>query len=373
MTPAALPAVWLASSSAISAPQTPSAPSSYTAGVEARHKGRTAEAVVLLRAAVRERPEDADAWLQLGLALAAVGEHDEAEKALRHAQAIAPDYVEVQVSLARLSYFRGDLAEAERRLNPVLNMRARNAEALELRAALERARRSPDASAPEWRLDVGGSYSGLSSGLQPWRETSGFLTRRAGDTSLTAGVRSTRRFGRQDVFGEVRADRRVSEGLGGYAALGGAPGADHQPEWSLKAGLGSIAVRGDRGFAWNLDAGWARYGSGNVRSLSPGAAFALSDQAELRAQWINTIDERDDHRAGYAVRGTWAAADRLRFTFGWADAPESSEGRTVDVEALSAGVAFDLGQRATVRLDLVAEDRGAYDRDELALGFARRF
>ena len=93
----------------------------------------------------------------------------------------------------------------------------------------------------------------------------------------------------------------------------------------------------------------------------------------MRSRWIATWDEFGEFRSGYALNGELRAADRWRLYAGWADAPESSEGVTIDVRALSLGVAVDLDDRTAIRLDGTKEDRGAYDRDEVSLGLTRRF
>lgn len=110
-----------------------------------------------------------------------------------------------------------------------------------------------------------------------------------------------------------------------------------------------------------------------MKSLQPYVTFAWEERAALTVRSVNTLDENDDYRAGYAVRLEANPAPRLRLHVGWADAPESSDGRTVTVKAASAGLSVDLNAATAVSLTGVHEMRDAYDRDELAFGLTRRF
>ena len=123
-----------------------------------------------------------------------------------------------------------------------------------------------------------------------------------------------------------------------------------------------------------LDGSVARYPTGTVTSLQPGLmAEWTAARLTLEGRWINVIDEADDYRSGYAVRATWAAGPAVRLRAGYADAPESSDGATVDVKATSLGADIDVGERLTLRLTATHEARDAYDRDEVSLGFGWRF
>jgi hypothetical protein len=135
---------------------------SYEEAVAARHAGDTARAVAILRGIVAAEPDDADAQLQLGLALLAAGELDGAEAALRRTLALAPGYEDAAIALARVAQRRGDTAGALAALEPV---GPGNSEAAGLRTQI---RSAADGEA-RWQLDLDGSYSRLDA--QPdWRE-----------------------------------------------------------------------------------------------------------------------------------------------------------------------------------------------------------
>ena len=184
-------------------------------------------------------------------------------------------------------------------------------------------------------------------------------------------VERTERFGLVDVFVEARYDQRIGRGSA-YIAIGGAPDADYRPEISLKSG-GQIPL-GEAGLAATLDTSVARYRSGTVTSLQPGVEqVALGGNLTINARWINVWDETDAYRSGYALGAIWAASPSVRFRGGYSDAPESSDGATVDVRSTSAGVEVDLGDRTTLRLTGLHEKRTAYDRDEVGVGVGWRF
>jgi YaiO family outer membrane protein len=326
----------------------------------------TTSAVEASRSATERTPDDADAWLALGLSLMRAERFAEAEPALAQALRLAPGYTDAQVALARLSFFRGDLTEAEARLAPAVAADPDHAEARALHAQL-RAARSPVPATP-WRVDLWSSYSGLSAGLDPWREHGAALSRRVGLGAVSASAQHTRRFGRDDLYLEAGAERAGPRGSA-YAALGGAADADHRAELALRAG-GEVAV--GRGLRATLDGGYARFGSGEIVTFHSGAVGTIGP-VRLSGRWINLWPEEGSRLSGYATAAELTARPGLRLTVGYADAPETSEGRPVPVEALSLGAAADLSDRLTLRMTGVSEERPGYSRDELALGLAARF
>lgn len=350
------------------AAQAQGAADDFARGVELRKAARPAEAIPALEAASRARPDDADVWLNLGLAYAAAGRLDAAEPALGEAARISPDYPDVRIARARIAYFRQDIAEAERRLAPVLAATPANAEARELAAALAAARADVPA---RWRLDAAVSGAELSGGLPSERGGSIALTRAFGGGRFsTASLEHRRRFGREDTYGEVILGGRL-----GYLGFGATPEADFRPEWTVRAGLSAPprALADGWSAGLGLDAAWARYPVGDVRTLTPLLTLSKGEALTLTGRWINVIDERDEHRAGYSLRAAWRAAPRLQVSAGWADAPESSDGATVQVRAVTLGLGYDVGPRTTLRMDAAREERAAYDRDELTVGVTRRF
>jgi len=333
-----------------------------------RLSGHPADAIPLLQAAAREHPEDADVLLDLGLAYSVAGRLAEAEQTLDAAAHLAPAYPDLQVARARLAYFRQDFAEAQMRLSPVLAAHHENPEARELAMQIARAR--ADGATP-WRLDASYSAARLSRGLPGDRDAVVALGRSfAGGGAASVMVERLRRLGLDDTYGELQvASRR------GYLVLGGASRPYLRPRWTVRGGVTGLARPLDRRWALQFGAEltWSRYPVGDVRAISPTVTLSAGEALSLSARWINLVDERNDYRSGYALRGAWRAARRLRLQAGWADAPESSDGVTQPVRTASLGAAFELDRKTTLRLDGAHEHRRAYDRDELGLSVMHRF
>lgn len=347
------------------------ADTSYAAAVEMRIAGRNAEAIAALERLARTNPADADVWLNLGLAYLAARRYDAADGALETALRLAPDYQDARVAYARSAYFSGKPALAQARLDPVLVSGGGGEDARALNVQIQAARADKPAA---WRLDMAHARSELSNGLGHWSATSVSLGRRQGRDTLVTSLDRTSRFGREDVYVEALGARSFGGGRDAWIALGGAPNADYRAKVAVRGGA-STRMGPERKVTTRigLDAAWARYGVGDVRGVQPYLTWTLNDRAALTARAYMTLDERDDLRAGYAFRADWSVRGDLRLSAGWADAPESSDGRTVKVRAASVGAAVDLGPALTVQLGYTRETRQAYDRDEVALALTKRF
>lgn len=334
----------------------------YAAGVEARRAGRHAEAAALFESVLSERPGDADARLNLGLSLLALGRLDDADAAFAAVLQTAPDYADAEVGRARVAQRRGD---NERALAAALRAQRLAPGQAEV-AALVR-----DLQPTPWRIDVDASRSSLSAGLPDWSEQRVAVARRLSpDLRGSLAVERSERFDTVDVYVEGRLDRTLERGSA-YVAIGGAFDADYRPEVALR--LGGEAPLG-AGFRATLDGSVARFGAGTVSSLQPGVAATLfADRLDLSARWIAVRDETGEQRDGYAAGAAFQVTDRLRLRAAYADAPETSEGVTVDVRSRSLGADVGLTDRLALRVTATAEDRGAYDRDEIAVGIGWRF
>lgn len=311
---------------------------SYQLSVQDRLAGRQAEAIQTSRRILLIRPQDVDTRLNLALALIASDRLDEAQDELDLVLAQAPDYEDAVAARALIERLRRD------RLNT---------------------------SHPVWRLDVSAGSSALSKDLDPWRETSLTLSRRTGQGTVSATIDHAERFDRTDTYIEGRVDRRLGF-ASVYGAIGGTPDADFRPEIALRAG-GQMSL-GKTGLAATLDTWTARFNVGTITTLQPGAEYSTANGAFIiGGRWINVWDERDTFRSGYSLRALLAIRPSVRLRAGLADAPESSDGRTVDVRSTTFGIEVDVTDHFTARFNGLREDRTAYDRDEVTLGFGVRF
>lgn len=340
--------------------QTPEA--QYLAGVAARRDGRNSEAVSRFNQVLVAQPENVDARLNLGLSLLSLGELEEAEATFRVVLAAQPDYVDAEIGLARVAQRKGEPVQALDRAQ----------RAQRLAPAREDVRALVSGLQPRvWRIDVGASRSTLSMDLPDWKEEYLAVSRRLSDDwSLGLAVERTERFSNVDVLTEARLDRTGSRGSA-YVSVGGAPNADYRPEAVLR--MGGERVLGQQ-FRGTLDTSAAHYGAGAVLSLQPGFGVRLfEDRFDLSARWINVRDEAGQYRSGYAVNTAWRLSSRVGLRAGYAAAPESSEGVTVDVQSRSLGLDLSVLEQTTLKATVVSEDRGAYERKELSVGLGWRF
>lgn len=211
----------------------------YEEAVAARRAGDPERAVALLRPLVEADPDHVDARLQLGFALLALERIDEAEQAFRTVLAAAPDYADARIGLARIAQRRGDrtAALAELRLVP--------AGYPELEA-LRRQLTAVPAARRSWRLEIDGSYSALEDDRSDWQELAVQLRHDlSAVTALTGRAQAARRFGFDDVYGEIRLDRILSDRLRAYASVGATADPDFLPEWHLWTPLRMQAVNSD--------------------------------------------------------------------------------------------------------------------------------
>jgi YaiO family outer membrane protein len=366
----------LAAFSLVSATQPGAAPDPeqlYRDGVAARHAGESARAVSLLRQAVAAQPHNADAQLQLGLALLADGQLDEAETALRRTLEIAPDYEDARIALARIEQRRGNRAGALAVLEPVSPT---NSDAAGLRTQLSAAGEEAQASDYRWQLDVDASHSELEGGQPDWREGSVRLRYQATeDTAIGGSVEVASRFDNTDTYAELRLDHRLSDGTSVYVTAGGTPNADFRPEWQIGAGGSVRLVDGKTPTSLTLDARQAHYRAGDIQTVSPGIEqYVLGGRAWLTGRWINIFDETGDHNSGWLARGDLMATERFRLFAGIADAPDVSEGVVTDTFSIFGGAAYELSDRATLRFSLAHEDRETgSDRLQAGIGLGLRF
>lgn len=339
----------------------------YDQAVAARLAGDPARAATLLEPVVAADPRNSDAQVQLGLARLALGQLDAAEAAFKAALAVAPDYADAHIGLARVAQRRGDRAAAMRALDAA---GPGNPEAAELRRQLDE---MPDA--PGWQLDMDAAYSWLDGPQPDWRELAVQVRHQASAaTAIGARIEYARRFDRNDIYGEVQLDHRLSDAARVYATLGSTPNADFRPEWQIGLG-GSLRVAGgSNATVLTLDARQSRFAAGDVQSLTPGVEQYIGGRVWVTGRWINLFDETGTHRSGFLVRGDLQATEKLRLFAGYADAPDTDEGIVVDVRSLFGGASVDLGGGTALRLSVAHDDRATgADRTQLSMGFGLRF
>jgi YaiO family outer membrane protein len=310
-------------------------------------------------------PQNADAWVELGLISAGAGQLDEARAAFAQALVIAPIYDDARLGLARIEFWSGDLDAARVWLNEIDPARQSDPEVAELRASLARAPVRDDA----WRWDAFAAYSSLSHDIDSWREAYLALSYRSGARSIGVGVNHVERFGLSDLYGELSLGQQIK---GGALALtlGGASDPTFKPKTSIGLAFDSAEFSG---WALHAEAVLARYSVGDVDRFALGVTRRISDHFSAQAQGIVVRDETDEVRNGYGLGATWTPNDRFDTFLTWTDAPESSEGATVDVRSLGVFVGAQVTPDIRLRLGVLREMRDAFDRTETSLAVTKTF
>ena len=111
----------------------------YREGATARMEKRFEEAVSLLERSRTLDPENADVLVQLGFAQLALDNNVAARQAFEQALAMAPAYEDARFGLAQIAFRSGNLAEARKLTETVLDAQPDNAEAKQLLASIEAA------------------------------------------------------------------------------------------------------------------------------------------------------------------------------------------------------------------------------------------
>jgi YaiO family outer membrane protein len=337
---------------------------SVARAAEARRAGRFSETAQIAQCVLSRYPSDADAWFELGAAKSALDQRSDARQAYLRALDLAPANDDARLGLARLSWWAGDRAAANTWLASISEQRKQDPEVLDLQRTVDAAENPPAL----WRADLAVAQSKLTQDLPDWTQVNASLFRRQGKTGLGLALEHARRFDREDLYIEAQATRQIGPATWSLA-LGGAPDADFRPETSVR--LGAETAHGP----WQLAAyaSRAQYAAGPVAKLDLRAVHSLGDNAQLFLQTGVVNDENGDNHFGYGLGASWRLASGPTLDAGWSDSAESSEGFTVEVQAITAGAAFDLSETVRVRIGLTHEMREAYDRTEAGLTLARTF
>lgn len=307
--------------------------SDYDRAVAARLADDPALAVSLLEPWLAERPDDADARLQYGYALLALGRFDEAEAAFQAVLAIAPDYADAQTGLT-----------------------------------LVRQRRASPKETRQPYVIADGSLSDLEGGQSDWHEGGITLALPVG-SSDTMELRGNwfERFDLKDTELSVSYTHRATDDLWLRLAGSATPDADFRPEVGIIAGFD---YRLGRNAVATLDAGWQRFPLQEVLSLRGGLTryfgggrFALS--AFARA----VLADGGDPLLGGSLRADYLPRERARLFVGVASGPETDLGEVRDTTSLFGGGEIPLTDDISLLGSLAREWRetGA-DRTEGRLG-----
>lgn len=338
----------------------------------ARFENAPERALDLLDGWLAVHPGDADAWLETGYVQIALGDLDAARLSFERALRFSPGYADAEVGLARIDYFNGDLVSASDRLDRL----AETGDTRELREQIKTARAASEGSFA--RAEIFIERSSLSGGLPDWKTVAASLSDRiAPNISLSGMAEHTQRFEREDLYTQVQVDWGSGAQWASYAGVGGTVNADFRPRAFLYGGsqFGVIQAKAGRAaLDGTISASVAEYTSGQVTTLSPGFIVRFSgDTARFGGRLIALSDETGELRYGQAYDAGLDVLRGLGLRLSWSDAPETSEGRTFDVESISLTAQFEITRQVAAAIGASSEQRSAYDRDVLSFSLRRAF
>lgn len=338
----------------------------YAQGVEARFAGRFDEALGMFEALLATNPEDVDSRLNAALCLIALERLDEAESELEHVIDQAPDYVDAYTALARVRRMKGDAQGSHEFIDAAETLSSDHADYAAMREQASRQDRN------RITTNLTASRSSLTKDLPDWTSLSPAVAVRVSDTlTLSASALYAERFDRSNTNVHIGAAKRT--GFGHVRMeIGGGTNTTFLPNTTVLVGAG-VATHYP-GLELLSDIRTSEYQSGRVTSFLPGAQYTFAGEAaEIEVRYINVRDENDQHRSGYRMRSTFRPTGPWAVHLYYADAPESSDGATVEVQSYAAGLEMRFGRTTALRLTAGKELRTAYDRTDISLSLARSF
>ena len=171
------------------------------------------------------------------------------------------------------------------------------------------------------------------------------------------------------------AARLLSNGWSGGAGLAISPNAAFRARYQGQANVVTPTLV--KAKTWSLAAGLdgsvADYASGRVKSLQPGLVLTAKGGSIFGLRLIETWDEFNKRRDGYAVRAETPLTKRVKILAGYADAAESDLGVTVPTRAVNGGVMIEMGKTTVLRVDAVREIRPTFARTDITFAVTRLF
>ena len=231
----------------------------------------------------------------------------------------------------------------------------------------------------KWRVDLDHAQSNLSRNLPSWQETIIQIShRRENGTRLFGRVEHSDRSFAKDTLVEVGFDTQLTARLSFYTGIAVTPDADFRQKWSVRAGATLKLREGAARLGptlTHLDAKVSEYAVGKVAAFNVGLEqYFLSGRFWVTATSINVRDENGNFQHGLIGRLNASFADRGLVFAGYAQAPETEEGRTRDTKAYFAGLSVPLTDTIDARVNFTRDEReNSYSRNTFGVGFAVRF
>lgn len=296
--------------------------SNYDSAVAARLAGDPERAVALLESWIVANPADADALVQYGYALLALGRLPEAEAAFRQALGQAPQYADAQQGLS-------------------LVMVRRNGELSDDRQGL-------------LSLDV--ALSSLEAPQSDWSEAGIALAMPAGGRGrFGLDGRWYRRFGIEDVQIGANYTHRAGEDVWLRAGVSATPSPDFRPGVAASGGLD---YRLARDLILSLDAEWQDFPLDSIWSFGSGMTRYFDDgRYAVTARARAIVPDSSNVLLGGSLRADFIPRDRTRLFVGGATGPETDLGVVSDTTSVFAGLELPLDGATSMQANIAQDWR----------------
>ncbi len=338
---------------------------------EARAEGDFLRARQILLSMLAVTPDDPDLLRRLAMVEAGAGRLDLAMVRIDEAASLAPDDLDVALARGFISYWRGDVAGAERAAAAISARDPNYPELNQLRAALDRKDATENFGIRSLSISSGISEITLVSGInQTWNNQSldaAFDV--SGDDSISVSIMREERSAIDTRIGG-RIDYRIVDGFV-YLAGASVPAPDFLERWSLGAG-GEMRVQ--EGVAALVDLRVADYNTGTIVAFQPGLRFAVDRDFTITGRAINILGGDEGYRFGGAVRLDYGRERTTSLFLIAASYPDAEADGLRQLRSLAAGAGMPISDTVAMRIAASYEDRqDSYNRYAGTLALTYRF
>lgn len=358
--------------------------------------------------------DSVDKTLAQARALAATEEYDDSLATLQAAQKSYPDDPELRMAIARtlgwqrkfsqaqdeldrlspaqrenpdarliqgyLYYYQKDFGRADAIFSDILASYPDYADAAAGRELVQRAQQGSAEKSYDWQADFGYEYSRFTRRKQSaWNQEFVQLTHFMDGSRTAVHGKITRydQFTNLDSEYEAGVDHAFSPRFNAYLYGAVSPNADFRPDWRVMTGGAYRAwtASDEVPALWvTLDMRRDEYEDTNALNLNPGLRVEPRDGWAVAAKAIS-VDQEDEKRVyGYELRLDGTLTPGWRFTAGYADAPETEAGVTVDTQSVYGAMSVDLTPAHVLRFGYARDDReNSYIRHIYNASFSYKF
>lgn len=336
----------------------------------ARTSGDFERARRILSNLLEASPKDPDFLRRLAMVEASDKRLDEALRLVDEAQRLAPDDLDVALSRAYILYWRGDIAEARTQVAAIESRRPDYPELAALKASIGR-EKSDGIGLRAMSVAVGLSDIALKNGAsQTWTNqtlVTALDFSRHDIVTLSVG-REKRSAGDTRLF--ARWDRLLARGSF-YIAATAVPNPDFQERWSASSG-GELIV--SKKITVLLDLRAAKYDTGTIFAVQPGARIDLGSDFALTGRAINIFGDDEGYRIGSSVRLDYRREYASSFFATAASYPDAEAGNVRQMRSVAGGGTLALSDAAYLTAAASYENRSnSYRRWTGTLAISYRF